>query len=131
VSRILILEDEISIALDLREEFSARGHSVVGLTGTVEEGLRLARCEALDAAVLDVDLHGRTSYPVADELKRRNIPFVFVTAYDMPDVSPYDNVLVLRKPVDYRALFDALPEFAALAAHRVHHQKTDGRGGGS
>jgi DNA-binding response OmpR family regulator len=79
--RILLVEDEYFIASDLRRLLEQHGITVVGPVGGLEAGLVLAE-EDLDAAVLDVNLEGAYSFPIADRLADRAIPFMFVTGYD-------------------------------------------------
>jgi DNA-binding response OmpR family regulator len=79
--RVLIVEDEMIIALEIESMLRALGCEVVGPVGTLKSALRLAHTEALDAAVLDVNLHGEKVFPVADELQARGIPFLFATGY--------------------------------------------------
>lgn len=80
--RILIVEDEFFIAADLRRVLQDEGVIVVGPTGDLSAGLALASDEALDAAILDVNLDGAPSYPIAATLCGRSVPFLFVTGYD-------------------------------------------------
>lgn len=106
---VLIVEDDVLVALELATELSCQGYRVVGLTGNIAVAMRLARREAIDAAVLDVNLGTCTSYPVADELRERAIPFIFLTGYERANLArTYDDVTVLRKPVAYRELFSVL-----------------------
>jgi DNA-binding response OmpR family regulator len=77
----LIVEDELLIAALLATQAGEAGYDVVGPVGRVEEASKLAEMEGIDAAVLDVHLAaGALSYPVADTLARRGIPFAFVTS---------------------------------------------------
>ena len=108
--RILIVEDEFLLADDLSEELATAGAIVLGPTPDVAEALALIGDEnRLDGAVLDVNLGGEPSYPVADELTRRGIPFVFTTGYD-PNVMPeiYRNIARCQKPVRVTAIRDAI-----------------------
>lgn len=77
--------------------------------GHVEQAVRTARSSDVDAAILDVNLHGQQVFPVADTLRERKIPFVFVTGYSsvsMPD--RFGAHPMLRKPVKYNELWTAL-----------------------
>jgi DNA-binding response OmpR family regulator len=97
--RILIVEDEYLIASDLKRAFIGVEAQVAGPVGQLEDALRIAEAEALDAAVLDVNLNDTNSYPVADILARRSIPFMFLTGYDAWAVPPdYRSVPRLAKP---------------------------------
>jgi CheY-like chemotaxis protein len=77
--RVLLVEDQMIVAMEIEDTLRGLGCVVVGPVGTLESAVRLAREEALDAAVLDVSLDGDYVFPVAEELKRREIPFIFAT----------------------------------------------------
>jgi CheY-like chemotaxis protein len=81
-SRILLVEDEAIIAFALEDILEELGCTVVGPAMHLDEALALARCEAFDAAILDVNLNDARSYPVAAEIERRGMPFVFASGYD-------------------------------------------------
>lgn len=86
--RILIVEDEYFIASDLKRALAGHDAEVVGPVGDLDGALALLNKGPLDAAVLDVNLEGAFSYPVADELKAASVPYVFLTGYDawaLPD----------------------------------------------
>ncbi|HYE50011.1 MAG TPA: two-component system response regulator protein-glutamate methylesterase, partial [Azospirillaceae bacterium] len=68
----------------------------------------------IDAAVLDVNLRGRTVYAVAEVLTERGVPFLFTTGYDRVDWDA--RVPVLRKPFQPRTLVDGLRRLLAAAA---------------
>jgi CheY-like chemotaxis protein len=77
--RILVVEDEALIAMDLERIVRRAGCEVVGPVGRAEEALRLAAEGRPDAAILDIELSDGDSFAVADALARRRVPFVFVT----------------------------------------------------
>lgn len=77
---LLIAEDEWLLASDLADFFAHMGAIILGPAATVEQAGRHA--QAAEAAILDIDLHGCHVFPVADELMRRNVPFVFFSGYD-------------------------------------------------
>jgi DNA-binding response OmpR family regulator len=106
---ILIVEDEALIALDLSMILEERGAAVAGPCGTIEEACA-AVSEALDAAILDVDLHGRLVFPIADRLRENGTPFVFHTGrYDLETLRKrYGDVPVLSKPAGDESIVDAL-----------------------
>jgi DNA-binding response OmpR family regulator len=79
--RILLVEDELLLAMTLEHVLGAEGCVVVGPFPRVEPALKAAREEPLDAAVLDINLGGEHVYPVAQILAERNVPFVFATGY--------------------------------------------------
>lgn len=79
--RVLVIEDEMTIALLIEETLLELGAEVVGPASRLDAALRLATEEAIDAAILDVNIRGGNSYPVADILAERGIPFVFCSGY--------------------------------------------------
>jgi ActR/RegA family two-component response regulator len=100
--RLLIVEDDYLIAVDLSRSLESRGAEIVGPAGSVEGALRLIEAEGnrLDGAVLDINLRDERVYPVADALAARGVPFVFLTGYDaqvIPDT--YAGVPRSEKPV--------------------------------
>jgi PAS domain S-box-containing protein len=80
-ARILVVEDEPLVALQLQSDLESEGHHVVGPVFNLEQGMALARKEEIDAAFVDVSLGEDTSAQIADELLARQIPFVFATGY--------------------------------------------------
>lgn len=80
--RILIVEDEYFIASDLKRVMAETNAVTIGPVGDPATGLIMAREGHLDAAVLDVNLAGDTSFAIADALAERGIPYLFVTGYD-------------------------------------------------
>jgi len=81
IPRVLIVEDEVLVAMDLASVLQRHGYVVVGLAGSVTEALALVRKEEIDIALLDVNLGSKTVEPVANRLAERAIPFGLVTAY--------------------------------------------------
>ena len=79
--RVLIVEDEMLIALLVEDALTASGVQVAGIATTVQEALKEAVKTEFDCAILDVHLHGKDVYPVADALAARGRPFVFATGY--------------------------------------------------
>jgi DNA-binding response OmpR family regulator len=79
--RILVVEDEFIIALESQESLQDMGCVVVGPASKLEEALRLARDETLDAAILDVTIRGGQVFPVAEQLLARQIPFALASGY--------------------------------------------------
>jgi hypothetical protein len=79
--RVLVLEDEYSLASDLEQELTARGAIVVGPFAEISKTKDQVANGGFDVAVIDIDLRGEPSFSIADELIRRRIPFIFVTGY--------------------------------------------------
>jgi CheY-like chemotaxis protein len=80
---VLVVEDDFLIASSLSEALDELGVRVLGPAASAQHALTLLEGEAdVDAALLDVNLRGELSYPVADVLCARGVPFVFATGYD-------------------------------------------------
>jgi two-component SAPR family response regulator len=79
--RILVVEDEMLIALMIEEAVLGLGCTVVGPAGKLSTALALMADQTFDAAILDVTIRGEKIYPVAEELIKRDIPFVFASGY--------------------------------------------------
>lgn len=79
--RILVVEDEMMIVILIEDTLLDIGAEVVGPASGVKPALRLANDAPIDAAILDVNIRGGNSYPVADVLAQRGIPFLFCTGY--------------------------------------------------
>jgi DNA-binding response OmpR family regulator len=108
-TRILVVEDEFMIAEDMSEALTQAGYNVVGPVGHVAEAVDVARATGLDGAILDVNLHGKSVFPVADTLRARGVPFVFLTGYAAPSLPErFTASPTLRKPVNYTELWSAL-----------------------
>lgn len=107
--RVLIVEDEPMLALDLENELIAAGFEVVGVATTVEEGVLKAQALQIDVAAVDLNLNDKSSAPVAAALRARSIPFLFVSGY-RPDALPegYEAVPLLAKPIDPAILIERL-----------------------
>lgn len=106
--RILVVEDEALVAMLLEDLLADLGCEVVGPAMRLQEGLELARINGIDAAILDINLAGERSYPIADLLDAKRVPLLFVTGYGHSG-RPGREDRVLQKP--YRA-----PELQAALA---------------
>lgn len=103
--KILILEDEAIVALDLAMQLEDEGHMPLGPAGTPEEAIALLEEEEPDFAVLDVNLDGITSKAVAEQLTERGCPFVYVTGYaDEGIMADMPCAPSLSKPLDFTRL---------------------------
>jgi CheY-like chemotaxis protein len=79
--RILVVEDEALLALDLQQLLDQRGAEVIGPAGSVSQALEAIHENHIDCALLDVKLGDETADAVAVALEQRSIPTVFVTGY--------------------------------------------------
>ena len=115
--RILVVEDELLVAMMLEDMLGSEGCVIVGPISRVEPALKAAREEPLDAAVLDINLAGARVDPIAKALAERNIPFLFTTGYDRSMLpAEHADRPALAKPFKPAQLIDAL---ATLLGGRV------------
>ena len=112
--RILIVEDEYFIAADLKRALAEAGAIVVGPAGTLASAQALID-DDIDLALLDVNLDGEHSYPLANRLHERAVPFAFLTGYDQWALPPaYRDVPRLDKPFDLAHLIRQLTAIALV-----------------
>jgi two-component SAPR family response regulator len=109
--RVLLVEDDFLVGLNIKEMLERLGCEVLGPVASVEQAVQVVENERVDAAVLDINIVGGTSVPIAERLRIQERPFFFVTGYHspchlLPDV--LQDVCRLVKPVDERALEAAL-----------------------
>jgi CheY-like chemotaxis protein len=116
VRRILVVEDEVLVGMYLEDLLTGMGHHVVGPAARLSEAMKLAREENIDFAVLDMNLAGVQSYPVADILRQRGIPFVFATGYGGEGVAEeYRCESTLCKPYTSRELEEVVAKGLGIA----------------
>jgi CheY-like chemotaxis protein len=98
-TRVLIVEDEIIVALFLEDMLAEHGYEVAGVASRLEEGLARAEAPDFTLAVLDVHLNGRDVFPLADRLAEQGLPFVFATGYGARGIPErHAGRPVLQKP---------------------------------
>ncbi len=113
--RVMIVEDQPLIAMDLEAELMENGAEVACLATSAAQALAALDRVAIDAAVLDFDLDGETSDGVAAELELRGIPFVFATGHGDANGAParFAGHAVTHKPYDALKILAALNEAVA------------------
>jgi len=114
--RILLVEDEVLVAMMIQDCLTEWGHSVVGPASKASEALRLAENTEYDAAILDINLGDGTAYAIANVLSHRRIPFIFITGYESDSIDKrFSAVPVLQKPIETQALREILVSKQAIA----------------
>jgi CheY-like chemotaxis protein len=110
--RILVVEDQLAIALDLCETLGQEGVCIVGPACSVEDALSiLDSAGPLDAAVLDIELEGEPVYAVADRLQQLGVPYLFTTGYEATEIPDrYQLAPRFEKPVGTGTIVDAIRE---------------------
>lgn len=109
--RVLVVEDEFVVALDLETMLQDEGCTVLGPATTVEQALVQIACNEFDLAILDANLNGRSVERVAEALRSKGVPFLFATGYG-PDSLPagWKTQSMLSKPFSNAQLIQALSE---------------------
>jgi CheY-like chemotaxis protein len=115
--RILVVEDEWLIADYLQEVLQDAGYLVCGPAARVSQALQLIEQVDPHAALLDINLRGETSVPVARVLSEKSVPFAFMTGYAPNDLAhDFKGRPVLNKPVDLSALIKCVAQLTAATA---------------
>lgn len=97
--KVLILEDEPIIGLALEDMVEQLGCTICGIAFRVPEALELARTAPCDVGILDVNIAGELSYPVAEILADRDVPVIFATGYgDRQHPVRFKSFPTLTKP---------------------------------
>ncbi|MCJ7598282.1 MAG: response regulator [Methyloceanibacter sp.] len=111
-TRILVVEDEFLIALDIAGVLEQAGIAVIGPVSTVTEAMNAIAQEEMHGALLDAHLAGEPVVRIADALKAKAIPFAFVSGYG-PEQLPaaYRGVPLVKKPFTGKDLLDAVARF--------------------
>jgi CheY-like chemotaxis protein len=109
-ARILVAEDEIVIALEIRSILVDAGAEVVGPATTIESARAFAQQESLSAATLDVSLGRKTTEAIAAILSGRGIPFVFYSGQSLPTdmAARWPECPVIVKPADRRTIVSTI-----------------------
>jgi DNA-binding NarL/FixJ family response regulator len=97
--RILLVEDEAMVSHLLEHFLTAFGCEIVGPAARIKKAVELASVAHIDGALLDLNVAGEVSYPVAEILTGRGIPFAFITGYSANRISEtYRERPILQKP---------------------------------
>ena len=116
--KVLVVEDEMMIAMLIEDMLDEFGCELVGPATNVPRALDLIGKERVEIAVLDLNLDGQDTYAIADVLQQKNVPFIFATGYGSTGLrKEYGNRPVLQKPFQARDLEIALGQ--ALAGSHV------------
>ncbi|MCT7378293.1 response regulator [Chelativorans salis] len=110
--RILVAEDETFVLMDIEDMLRDLQCEIVGTVATVEAAVEAIRENPVDGALLDLNLHGQTILPAAEELVRRAVPFLLVTGYASRngDVPVLRDAPRLKKPFSLGGLRAAMHE---------------------
>ncbi len=109
--RVLVVEDEYLLAMDLRDILQKGGFQVIGPAASVGQAIALLEQDPPDLCVLDVNLRGNHSAPVARALRNQGVPFVISSSYAQDTLSAYaefDDITNIGKPVPPNELLSVL-----------------------
>jgi CheY-like chemotaxis protein len=107
--RVLVVEDEYLIRMLLEDMLGELGYEIAAAAGSIAEASDFAANGDFNVAILDVNLDGREVFSVADIIRRRGLPLVFVTGYgenSLPE--PYRGHPALQKPFQAERLKSTL-----------------------
>jgi CheY-like chemotaxis protein len=118
--RVMIVEDEFIIADEIAMIVEGAGHAVLGPVASVDDAATMLVSDRPDFAIIDANLRGQSSSPLARSLAGMEIPFCVCTGYRIDDLKPtFGDVAVIQKPVRDRALLTVLDQAAAGIAART------------
>jgi DNA-binding NarL/FixJ family response regulator len=124
--KVLIIEDNYLVATSVAHALEHAGASMVAVIGNLEDAKACVSRHhaAIDVALLDVNLAGVMSYPVADLLMKYDIPFIFATGYDSASLDiGYRQCPVCMKPFSFDSLVSAI--LNATSSGKVCGRQTD------
>lgn len=122
--RILVLEDDVILALDATEALEEIGVMVIGPAHRVSTAMALLDAERPDAAMLDVNIVGGTSADVAARLLRENIPYILVTGYGEQSGIEGSSAII-DKPYDRKQLQAAVIKILSDSTPRTSTERLD------
>ncbi|MGE7368423.1 response regulator [Neorhizobium sp. NPDC001467] len=115
---ILLLEDDLLLAMDMEDFLIERGYAVAGPFGRVGQALDAAKDMHLDGAVVDLNLHGEMSFPVIEFLRANDVPVIVCSGYaELPELKQkLTGLPLLPKPWSPQKLAHLLGDVFASAS---------------
>jgi CheY-like chemotaxis protein len=112
--RVLVVEDEMMIAMLLEDILGDLGHQVAGVAMRLPQAIEMAKGTEADVAILDINLDGRKSFPVADVLRERGVKLIFASGYGSLGLEePFLDEMILKKPFEPDDIRRALARIAS------------------
>jgi DNA-binding response OmpR family regulator len=98
---VLVVEDEWLIAEQIEQALTAAGYDVLGPVGRARAALALLATSPVDAALLDINVHGERSFAVAERLAKASTPFIFLSGYSNVELpESFSDRPLMQKPID-------------------------------
>jgi CheY-like chemotaxis protein len=117
--RVLVVEDEMLVLMMIEDMLADLGCQSVTSAATVDKALALINAQVFDVALLDMNLSGNDSHPVAEELSARGVPFAYSTGNTGQSLRDgYSDRPVLKKPFKYEELAAILSRLKLAAIER-------------
>ena len=117
LQRALVVEDEIMVAMYVEDLLTELGYEVAGIATNLDQALPLVQKGDFDFAVLDINLAGQLSFPAAELLRERGIPFLFASGYGSRGVSEdFRTAVRIQKPFRGGDLAQAIAKIGAAGA---------------
>ena len=112
---ILLVEDEFLIALDVRMRLEEAGYKVLDPVSNVEDAMSVLDTAKVCAAILDMNISGSTSFPIAERLQTEGKPFIFLSGNDTYRLQEnFSGQVVVTKPIDYGQLIAQVKEICGV-----------------
>jgi CheY-like chemotaxis protein len=106
--KILLVEDEVLVAILAEEMLLELGHEVAAVATRLEQAVQLATTGIFEMAMVDGNLNGSLSHPVMDALSARQIPFFVASGYGGENLFPNRQFVLVRKPFQLQELAEAI-----------------------
>jgi CheY-like chemotaxis protein len=115
--KVLVVEDEAVVAMLLEDMLDELGHEVAASAGRFEQAMNAISSQDFDLAILDVNLNGVMTYPLAERLKEKGVSVVFATGYGADGLrEDWRSTAVVQKPFHVRDLSRAIAQARGGAA---------------
>ncbi|MBW9086636.1 response regulator [Rhizobium wenxiniae] len=97
---ILLLEDDLLLAMDMEDHLLQTGHKIIGPFGRIVDAMDAIPRNDLAGAIVDLNLHGELSVPVIEMLQERDVPVIICSSHaELPELkSRLDGLPMLSKP---------------------------------
>ena len=117
--RVLVVEDSALVAMDLCSVLAEAGYATVGPAATVEDAIKLIDSSSIDVVLLDMNLNGVMSIPVAEKLRGLGVPFAFLTGYEKksPFAENFPGCPVVQKPIEENLMLGILKNLIESKRH--------------